>query len=140
MTLFCRLCGDRHAPDFCPDFGPIPPPKPPLYGGIERAPSPMAAEPATELSNENIRQDPDRKTKEKRPVVEPSAQRREIFPTTGKFLPQEGRPFLPQDMKQEWLPPKQKFKAVRPRFNKVAYQRILMQKRRAARKEALNAR
>jgi hypothetical protein len=40
--------------------------------------------------------------------------------------------FGPQHMKQESLPPKQFHKAVRPRFDKKAYQRELMRKRRAS--------
>jgi hypothetical protein len=97
---FCKICGERHSLGFCPDFGPIEPPKPRIRPDEK---NPEAA---------------DRSPEKARQVVAAQDQ-------GGAHDDIAARPFTPEDMKQESMP------VIRARFDRNAYQRELMRKRRA---------
>jgi hypothetical protein len=126
---FCTHCGEYHPSGYCPEFG-FPPPSPPVKREWAPEHTPPVPVPAKETSHETADHQAAQSPQKARPAAVAQNQRCEIFPTT-KFLPLEGRPFTPDDMKQEFLPARQYFKAVRPRFDKRAYMRELMRKRRA---------
>jgi hypothetical protein len=132
---FCKICGEHHRLGHCPEWDgpPLPPTLPPVRrdrASDHRETDPVPA--PQDTPDETTNHQPPQSLEEKSPAAVAQIQRREIFPAAQKYLPLEGRRLTPEDMKQESLPPKQYFKRVGPRFDKRAYQRDQMRRRRAA--------
>lgn len=125
---FCKICGDRHRLGFCPEFGPIPPSPPPVHRR-DRAPDLSTGPVPVRSNHETNHHQPPQGAEEEGPATAAQDQRGALVAAAEAFR------FTPEDMKQESLSPKQYFAPKRyferPRFDKRAYQRDLMRKRRA---------
>jgi hypothetical protein len=116
---FCKICGEHHRLGHCPEWDspPIPLLKPPAQGR-DLAPDQLPAGPVSVNRSDHEKSQPDPAVEEEGPRAVAQDQGRE-----GAQLAQ-GRAFQPEDMKQETMP------VTRQRFDRNAYQRELMRKRR----------
>ena len=110
--------------------------EPPSLRASSRKESPAAARPQAQVATGHQSKASDEKAKENLQGPDPqeartpaAAQHQDRGPVA---VLEAGRPYSPDDMKQESLPAKQFFE--RPRFDKRKYQRELMRHRRAAAK------
>jgi hypothetical protein len=116
QLTFCNICGEHHRPDFCPEFGPLPLPKPqwttkgPIFADrINGEPRDHAEE-----NQANNR------------AVEETGASAVAQDQGGEGCFHQARPFTPDDMKQECMP------ITKQRFDRNKYQRELMRQRRAS--------